>query len=81
MASSVPASEVGKGVMDKTIWSTALVQEPFPLTVKVKSTDPVAISDMPGVYTGFEIDAFEKLPSPELVQLIPLLLVAVPFKV
>ena len=64
ISSSDPASTIGAGVMVNFIASSVAGQLPFPFPVSVSTTEPLAMSFIPGVYMGRRAVASSKEPSP-----------------
>ena len=59
---------IGKGSIDKTKSSEAVVQVPFPRALSVKVTWPLTMSLAEGVYVGFwSLSLGLKLPLPEVL--------------
>ena len=68
---SFPAKTVATGEIERIKVSSSAGQEPAGMSVVIiKSTVPFIISLTPGVYEVFGFIAEEKVPSPEVVQLI-----------
>ena len=67
MVASLPALTAGAGFMVTVMGSDALRPEHWkaPDAVSVRTTEPLAVSAMPGVYTGLSTEAEENNPSPE----------------
>ena len=72
---STPAATVAARLIETVFVSVATAQGPTPsgsFVVIVKSTEPVAMSLAPGVYTALKSDASLKFPSPVVVHVIEL---------
>ncbi len=68
----IKSSALGGGRIVNTIVSCiGSVQGATAFASSISSTDPLAISVTPGVYTGVRIIASLKTPSPEVVQSAP----------
>ena len=61
---SAGASASGAGVMVRVMESFTGPQGPLPAPLRVSTTDPLAMSLMPGVYIGSRTEVSLKLPSP-----------------
>ena len=55
---------MGAGVIVKVISSEVLPQGELPVTLRVKITEPLLISSVPGVYVGVKVVPSVKVPSP-----------------